>query len=627
MSWVTRLATVAVLFAAACGGLAEDSALLTAGTTWMSLSPCLSTCRDVSREWTLSQALEAFSEGRFEACRKRRPSFGFTRDAIWVRFSIRSGLPDPALWLVELRTARMDELDWYLIRGNGRVEHLATGNMRPICREMLDNKFPVFPFRLAPGESVDVFLRIQSETGLHVPLQIWEPKAFIGDQARSEAVFAAFFGYLGALILMSLVFSLFTRDRGYVFYSLSLVGVFGADFIMSGYYVWLGLPAGGFAVKGGMILAIEFTMLLLLAYLRYFFDLPVAMPRLNRWVVRLSWATVASTVVFLLGPYHIMDPFVILQVLLFGVGSLTVSLLAWWRGNRVARFYAMAWLSFWVLFAISQLQFFGWMAMPTLPELQAILGVALSVTFFFVAMADRVRQIHHSMEQAQRQVLTLEQNAGRELQAQMHQQQQLIRDLHDGIGGLTANVAILAEMGRRNAADEKDRGRFDRISMLASEGGAEIHSLMSSMEARDVQWGDLIVECRRHAGIVITGHGMDFNLSVLGDSGQPGPGMFPGMSLFRIFKEALTNAVKHSGASRIEAFMDFTPASFRMTVRDNGRGMGATQGTGRGFPNMAARIKEFGGTMTCRSEQGTELVFEVPLPLPDGTNLGKEDRS
>ncbi|MEI8045176.1 MAG: 7TM diverse intracellular signaling domain-containing protein, partial [Verrucomicrobiota bacterium] len=405
------------------------------------------------------------------------------------------------------------------------------------------------------------------------------------------------------------------------------VGVFGAYFIMSGYYVWLGLPAGGFAVKGGMILAIEFTMLLLLAYLRHLFNLPADMPRLNRWVVRFFWGTAASTVIFLLGPYQIMDPFVILQVLLFGVGSLTVSLLAWWRGNRVARFYALAWVSFWVLFVISQLQFFGWMAMPTLPELQAILGVALSVTFFFVAMADRVRQIHHSMEQAQRQVLTLEQKAGRELQAQMQQQQQLIRDLHDGIGGLTANVAILAEMGRRNAADEKDRGRFDRISMLASEGGAEIHSLMSSMEARDVQWGDLIVECRRHAGIVITGHGMEFNLSVLGDSGQPGPGMFPGMSLFRIFKEALTNAVKHSGASRIEAFMDFTPASFRMTVRDNGRGMGATQGTGRGFPNMAARIKELGGTMTCRSEQGTELVFEVPLPLPDGTNPGKEDRS
>lgn len=626
MSWLNKLSTVVVFFAAACVGLAEDSALLTAGTTWMSLSPCLSTCRDVSRVWTLSQAREAFREGRFEACRKPRPSFGFTRDAIWVRFSMRSGLADTALWLVQLRTARMDDLDWYLIRGDGRVEHLAAGNMRPICLEMVDNKFPVFPFRLAPGESVEVFLRIESETGLHVPLQVWEPKAFMGNQALSEAIFASFFGYLGALILISLVFSLFTRDRGYTIYSFSLVGVFGAYFIMSGYYVWLRLPAGGFAVKGGMILAIQFTMLLLLAYLRHFFSLPADMPRLNRWVVRLFWGTAASTVIFLLGPYQVMDPLMILQVLIFGVGSLAVSLLAWWRGNRVARFYALAWVSFWVLFVISQLQFFGWIAMPTLPELQAILGVALSVTFFFVAMADRVRQVHSDMEEAQWQVLALEQKAGREIKTQMQQQQQLIRDLHDGIGGLTANVAILAEMGRRNAAAEKDRARFERISALATEGGAEIHSLMNSMESRDVQWGDLIVECRRHAGIVVTGHDMEFNLSVSGDSNRPGPGLFPGMSLFRIFKEALTNAVKHSGASRIEAFMDFAPASFRLVLRDNGRGMEFPQGTGRGLPNMDARIREIGGTMTCRSEQGLELVFEVPLPLADGMSREKENR-
>ncbi|MEI6396249.1 MAG: ATP-binding protein, partial [Verrucomicrobiota bacterium] len=94
-----------------------------------------------------------------------------------------------------------------------------------------------------------------------------------------------------------------------------------------------------------------------------------------------------------------------------------------------------------------------------------------------------------------------------------------------------------------------------------------------------------------------------------------GPGLFPGMSLFRVFKESVTNAVKHSGARRVAALMEFTPSRFRLTVWDNGRGMGAAPGSGRGLANMAARIQELGGTMTCRSEQGTQLVFELPLPL------------
>jgi len=124
-------------------------------------------------------------------------------------------------------------------------------------------------------------------------------------------------------------------------------------------------------------------------YLRYFLDLPASMPRLNRWVVRLAWGLVPGTVVLLLGRYHIMFPLVISQVLLCGGGALAVSLLAWWRGNRVARFYALAWLSFWLLFTITQLQYRAWLPLLILPELQAILGVAIGVTLFFLAMADR----------------------------------------------------------------------------------------------------------------------------------------------------------------------------------------------------------------------------------------------
>ena len=625
MSQFQRIITLVVLFTAACGGSAEEVARLTAGMTRFELTPCLSVYRDASRAFTLDQAREAFRNKRFQPGRKPWPSFGFTPEAIWARFAVRSETADQMLWLTELRTARMGELDWYLLREKGPVEHLVAGNLREQSPGMVDCKSPVFPLRLAAGESAEVFLRIHSETAVHLPLQIWEPRAFASAQAGSEAVFTAFFGYLAALILASLALSLFTRDRGYVLYSLSLLGVFGLYFIISGYYVWLHLPGGRFAVQGGVILGIEYIMLLMLVYLRYFLDLPSRMPGINRWVVSLAWGLVPGTVVFLLGPYHIMYQLMSLQVLLFGVGSLAVSLLAWWRGNRVARFYALAWLSFWILAVITHLQYRAWLPMRILPELQAILGVAIGVTLFFLALADRVRQVHRYMEQAQQQVLTLEQKAGRELQVQMRQQQQLIRDLHDGIGGLTASVAILSETGRREAADEQDRGCFERIMLLASEGGAEIHSLMKSMEARDVDWPDFIVECRRHGDLVLRAHGMDFDLSVSGASDQPGPGLFPGMSLLRVFKEVLTNIVKHSGASRVVVLVEFTKTAFRLTVRDNGCGMGATPGPGRGQANMAARIQELRGTMACRSEQGTELVFEIPLPVGNPAALAERE--
>jgi hypothetical protein len=215
---------------AGVGTAAAADLALTAGTSQLPVAPGLAVFRDPGGAMTLEQARQAFSDGRFQASQRPWPAFGFTPDAVWVRFAVRDESNSARLWLTELRTARMDELDWYLLREGGVIEHLSAGNLRERSPEMVDCKNPVFPLQLAAGESAEVFLRVHSETALHLPLRIWDTKTFAGAQAGNEAIFTAFFGYLAALTLMSLVFSLFTRDRGYLIYSLSLIGVFGLYF-------------------------------------------------------------------------------------------------------------------------------------------------------------------------------------------------------------------------------------------------------------------------------------------------------------------------------------------------------------------------------------------------------------
>jgi signal transduction histidine kinase len=613
--WTSVVALV--LWHLAISGLVqaeEETVTLTSGTTRLQLAPWLSVYRDPSCSMNLEQVRQSLIQGRFERGRKPWPSFGFTSDAIWGRFKLRSTTSEP-LWFVELRTARMDAIEWWLIRDHGRVEKLTAGNLLERSPELLDCRFPVFPVRLAAGESAEVFLRVKSETSVHLPLQVWEPSAMISAQTGQESVFAAFFGYMMSLILISVILSLFTRGRCYVIYSLSLFALSALYFIVSGFFLWLGIPGASFAVHGGVILTAQTSIVLMLVYLRDLLDLRSTLPRTDRWVSRMATMASILTLPYLLGPYHIMDLFVLLEVLLLGAGSLALGVVAWLNGNRVARFYTLAWLPFWAALAASIFQFLGWIPMLNQPELQVIVGIILSTTLFFVAMGDRVRQLQQSMDQARGQVLELELQAGRELQNQMREQQLLIRDLHDGIGGLTANVAILAEMGRRESAGEKDRALFARIAALASEGGAEVHSLMNSMEARDMQWADFIVECREQGSMILEAHGIDFDCRVTGSCDQPGPGLFPGMSLFRVFKEALTNAVKHSRASRVWVSVEFEPGSLRLTVSDDGRGMGDEAGRGRGLRNMRDRIAELGGQMHRHSASGTRLVFELPIPL------------
>ena len=134
-------------------------------------------------------------------------------------------------------------------------------------------------------------------------------------------------------------------------------------------------------------------------------------------------------------------------------------------------------------------------------------------------------------------------------------------------------------------------------------------------------WPDFFDECRRHGNLVLPPHGIAFAFAQTGYTDQPGPGLYPGLSLFRVCKEALTNAVKHSGCTQVTVLAEFGPRWFRLRVRDNGRGMSAEEANGRGLRNMAARIREMGGFMTRRSQGGTELVFEAPLPLTPSAGL------
>jgi signal transduction histidine kinase len=92
-----------------------------------------------------------------------------------------------------------------------------------------------------------------------------------------------------------------------------------------------------------------------------------------------------------------------------------------------------------------------------------------------------------------------------------------------------------------------------------------------------------------------------------------------------VLREALSNAARHSGATRVEVAVD-TDAAGMLTVlvRDNGRGITET-GRRSGLANMADRAAELGGKLRLSSVEsgGTELEWKVPMP-PDPAGEGDD---
>jgi signal transduction histidine kinase len=597
-----------------CIGSGAGTLTLHENTTKVELAPYLSLFHDPSGRMGLDEVKQVWAKGGFEPVTGLRPTLGFTTDAVWLRFELRHGGTNPREWFVELMTSRMDSVEFHLIRSSGRVDKWEAGNAVADTTQGPHSSYPVFPLSLVAGEQAECFVRVRSETSLQLPLRVVGAMALANSGQRVFVM--ACLGYLLALIALSFGFWRAVRESGFLSYALSLCGTLVAYMILSGYWKWLGLPGGMFTLKQGLIIAGELSIFMMIAFVRYLFDPEKLMPRLDRCVLVAQWAGVAFAVLLICLPYRAAYPIFVGHMLAVGLSSMLLALFAWRRGDRVAPTYLLAWIVFWACYWTSGLCFLAKQPLPHLLWVYALLGYCISATLFLVAIADKVSQIRQAALAAQERVAAQEREASEELRQQSHREQLLIRDLHDGIGGLTANLAILAEIGRRDATAEPERERFARITQMATHGGAEVRSLMGVLEARDMSWTDFFDECRSYGQMTVEAHGIEFRLEENSDLCQAGPMVFSGLSLLRVVKEAMTNAVKHAACSKVKLEAKFSPDHLRLTICDNGIGFTSpAHREGRGQRNMAARIRELGGTMSCRGEQGVELVFELPLPL------------
>jgi signal transduction histidine kinase len=90
--------------------------------------------------------------------------------------------------------------------------------------------------------------------------------------------------------------------------------------------------------------------------------------------------------------------------------------------------------------------------------------------------------------------------------------------------------------------------------------------------------------------------------------------------LFLVFKEALTNVVRHSGANEVRLVIRVENRALHVVVADNGRGLqGLAPSTGghEGIANMRRRMEKLGGhfEMPADAGRGTTVKFSVPSDL------------
>jgi signal transduction histidine kinase len=107
-------------------------------------------------------------------------------------------------------------------------------------------------------------------------------------------------------------------------------------------------------------------------------------------------------------------------------------------------------------------------------------------------------------------------------------------------------------------------------------------------------------------------------------------------SAFRIVQEALTNVVKHSGASSCRVGVGYEDTGLSVEITDHGAGPAAGRdwspaarepnGTGHGILGMQERVSLCGGEFTAGPlpERGFQVAARFPLPAPSGQEPSRQ---
>jgi ligand-binding sensor domain-containing protein/signal transduction histidine kinase len=191
-------------------------------------------------------------------------------------------------------------------------------------------------------------------------------------------------------------------------------------------------------------------------------------------------------------------------------------------------------------------------------------------------------------------------------------------DLHDDIGSSLSQIAILSEVARQKIenADSQAVGPLSDIAMVSGELVDAMSDIVWSINPKHDHFSDLEHRMRRFATDVLTACsiGLEFRVTVTQQDLRIGTDIR--RQVFLIFKEAVNNIARHSGATLATVEFSVAQEHLVLQVTDNGTGFDAADGgDGNGLVNMRKRASDLGGTAVFKSlsGRGTNIALRVPL--------------
>ena len=199
----------------------------------------------------------------------------------------------------------------------------------------------------------------------------------------------------------------------------------------------------------------------------------------------------------------------------------------------------------------------------------------------------------------------VEESRARIVRAGYEERRLLERDLHDGAQQrLVALGMALRRVQRRPGADPEVVRALDGAVGDLADAVSGLREIARGLRPGrlDEGLGPALNDLARRSPLPVRVQG-------------PPPGLPREIetAAYYVVCEAVANAVKHAGASRVEVLAERRNGDLALTIEDDGRG-GAVSTPGGGLAGLADRVAAHGGVLRVDSPAGSGTRMEVTLP-------------
>jgi signal transduction histidine kinase len=201
----------------------------------------------------------------------------------------------------------------------------------------------------------------------------------------------------------------------------------------------------------------------------------------------------------------------------------------------------------------------------------------------------------------------------------------LAQELHDTLEQTLASIALQLDTSAKLFRKDSEVSSYhlELARNILAQSQMDVRRSVWDLRSRALEQFDLRGALVTSSKQIAEGTGIRVTVSARGRV-RPLPEIIED-NLLRIAQEAITNIIKHSGATRAEIRLDYGPQNVVLEIEDDGRGFAVDECVGPhdghfGLLGISERTQRLNGrvAITSTPDSGTTVRVEIPItPLPE----------